>query len=105
MSLPGMERVRYTDLDAICEGLSDARRKKNQATLDEASYKQDALKSMQKHDVTVYKHSGIGLVRTPGHDVLGVKVLKDGEEGDGGDEIDDLPDAPELDPEAGDVLD
>lgn len=107
-SLPGMEHVRYRDLDALCEGIGDARAAKNRAVTDEAGYVQDAIGAMQKHDITGYKHAGIGLVLTGGAVKLSVRVLKEGE-AEGADIPADgdapLQDAPELDPDAGDVLD
>lgn len=107
-SLPGMEHVRYADLDAICESIADARHDKNRATTEENEAIADAIPAMQQHGVMGYKHAGIGLTLTPGRAKLAVKVLKD-KEAEGADlpggDVEATQDAPELDPDAGDVLD
>lgn len=104
--LPGMEHVRYTDLDAYCESIGEARARKNDAVADEKGYIQGAMQSMQKHNCTAYKHAGVELLLVPGDAKLRVRLLKN-DEGEGADAPTqgDLGDAPKLDPEAGDVID
>lgn len=79
-----MEHVRYTDLDAICEGIGDARRAKNAAVLDEQGYMQDAIPAMQAHDVTVYKYAGVELILVPGDTKVRARLIKN-DEGEGAD--------------------
>jgi hypothetical protein len=99
-SLPGMEHVRYRELDAYCESIGAARDKKNAAIMDEKGYTQGALQAMVKRDCHTYKHAGVELILVPGDAKLRVRLLKD-DEGEGAD----VPHAPAIDPEAGDPLD
>lgn len=101
--LPGMEHVRYRELDAFCEGIADAREKKNEAIGDEKGYISGALAAMQKRGCIVYKHDGIELLFVPGDAKLRVRQTKDSE-GEGAD-VPKSDNAPEPDAEAGDVLD
>ncbi len=94
-----MEHVRYQDLDAYCEGISDARAKKNEAVADEKGYTTGALASMQKRGCSVYKHAGIELLFVPGDAKLRVRVTKD--EGEGAD----VPGEPETPAADGDQFD
>jgi hypothetical protein len=100
-----MEHVRYRELDAFCEGIADARAKKNEAIADEKGYITGALGAMQKRGCVVYKHDGIELLFVPGDAKLRVRLTKD--EGEGADVQTEQSagDAPALDPDAGDVLD
>ena len=82
--LPGMEHVRYTELDGFCEALAGSREKKNALVADEKGYQQGALQAMRKRNVTVYKHDGVELVRVPGDEKVRVRLVK-GEAGDGAD--------------------
>ena len=77
--LPTFEQVRHTQLDDLCVTIGDARQALNDARTDEESGKQAALAYMREHNVTVYKHAGIELVMVPGHDVLRVRPVKDGD--------------------------
>jgi hypothetical protein len=84
-ALPGMEHVRYRDLDAFCEGIAGARKKKNNAIADEQGYIQGAMKAILKHQeqgelkAGVYKYSGVELVLVHGDDKLRVRLIKDSE--------------------------
>lgn len=98
-----MEHVRYAELDAFCEGIADAREKKNEAVGDEKGYITGALGAMQKRGCVVYRHDGVELLFVPGDAKLRVRLTKD--EGEGGDVPGDDGHAPAADPDAGDVLD
>lgn len=84
-ALPGMEHVRYRELDAFCEGIAGARKKKNSATQDEQGYMQGAMKAILKRQeqgelkAGVYKYGGIELVLVHGDDKLRVRLIKDNE--------------------------
>jgi hypothetical protein len=71
-----MEQVRHSKLDDLCVSIGDAREQANLAHTDEEAGKQAALGYMAHHNVTVYKHGGIELVRVPGHDALRVRLAK-----------------------------
>lgn len=75
--LPGMEQVRNRRLDNICEGIAQERSIMNAASVEEKSLIATALQVMQDDKRTIYKHSGVELVRVPGADKLRVKLTKD----------------------------
>lgn len=105
--LPGLEHVRYEDLDAICEGVGDARKAKNTAIQAEQEYIADAVQAMRGHNLTVYKYAGVELLLVEGDAKVRARLIKDSE----GEGADPFPqdashhDAPDLDPDAGDVFD
>lgn len=79
-ALPGMERVRNTRLDNLCEAIGDERESVNKAKQEEQSLIGAALNEMQRSGITVYRHSKIELARVPGAEKLRVRLTK--EEGD-----------------------
>lgn len=74
--LPGMGQVRHDRLDDLCVSIGDAREVMNNAKADVESGSQAALDYMALHNLTIYKHAGIELVRVPGHDALRVRLVK-----------------------------
>lgn len=98
-----MAHVRYRELDAFCEGIADAREKKNEALGDEKGYISGALAAMQKRDCSVYKHDGIELLLVPGDAKLRVRLTKD--EGNGADVPVDEPNGNAPEPDDLDGLD
>ncbi len=79
-----MEQVRDRRLEGYCEGIADARDRKNTAVADEKGYEQGALKHMQQKGTHAFKWAGIALTLIPGADKLSVRVLKDTESTDTG---------------------
>lgn len=80
-----MEQVRDRRLEGYCEGIADARDRKNKAVADEKGYEQGALKHMQQKSVHGFKWAGIALTLIPGADKLSVRVLRETEGTDTGD--------------------
>lgn len=82
-ALPGMEQVRSTKLDRICEALGEVRTRRNALSLEEKGLLQSGLQEMQKstdkhpQGRSVYKHGGIELARIPGADTLRARLVKD----------------------------
>lgn len=74
--LPTMEQARHSKLDKLCVSIGDAREAANNAHTDEAAGRQAALNYMHDHELSVYKHAGIELVRVPGEDKLRVRLSK-----------------------------
>lgn len=82
-SLPGMEHVRHTELDAICEGIGESLDTINTATTEKKGQLQSALTALRNRGIFVYKHAQVQVMRTPGDEKINAKRIK--EEGDGGD--------------------
>lgn len=101
--LPGLEHVRYRQLDELCEEIGDCLDRINSATTDKKAALQSTKAPMIKHGITIYKHAGVQITCTPGDYSVSCKRIKDGE-GEGAD-IGASQRAPEIDPEAGDPLD
>jgi hypothetical protein len=81
-SLPGMELVRDSTMDAFCEGIVTAREKKNRAIESEKEETSGALETMRRKGYSRYKHDGIELRFVPGADKLVIRKTKgDAEEG------------------------
>lgn len=74
-----MEQARDKVLEGYCEGIADARDRKNKAVADEKGYEQGALKRMQEKGRHSFKWSGIAITLIPGADKLSVRVLKETE--------------------------
>lgn len=91
-ALPGMDQVRNTRLDNLCEGMAESRRAMAQARTTENGDIVAALQEMQRKQVSVYRHAGIELARVPGAEKLRVRLTK--EEGDA--DADDLKDGGEF---------
>lgn len=83
-----MEQVRDRKLEGFCEGISDARTRKNDAVADEKGYEQGALKHMQDTGTQAFKWAGIAITLIPGADKLAVRVLKETEGTDAQDAAD-----------------
>jgi len=77
--LPGMEDVRFGALDRDCVAIGDIREQMNQLRADEAAAINRALKHMQHHERTVYKHRGVELVLVPGDVKLRVRTTSGGD--------------------------
>ena len=71
-ALPGMEEVRYKDLDRVCESIAETREEINRYKGEENDLEQKALMSMRLHERTTYTFSGVTLVRVPGEEKLRV---------------------------------
>lgn len=93
-ALPGMEQVRSTRLDNLCESIGDERASMNKAKQEETGLIQAALQEMQRKGITVYRHAKIELARVPGAEKLRVRVTK--EEGDAGSSDLDTGDEPSM---------
>lgn len=78
--LPGLDAVRSKPLDNICEGIGDCRDQMNAARTEEKRLLASALQTMQKKDLSAYRHARVELARIPGAERLRVHVTK--EEGD-----------------------
>ena len=79
-ALPGLEAVRSTPLDNLCEGIGDCRDSMNAARTEEGQLLVSALQLMQKKNLSIYRHARVELSRVPGAERLRVRVTK--EEGD-----------------------
>lgn len=75
--LPGMERVRVSKLDNLCEGLSEVRASMASDRETEAGLLQAALPVMRNEKLTTYQHAGVELVRVPGEEKLRCRTAKD----------------------------
>ncbi len=80
--LPGMERVRNSRLDQICEAIGEERERMNAAKTEERGLITGALQEMQRANLSVFRHGGVELSRVPGAEKLRVRLTK--EEGDAG---------------------
>lgn len=83
-ALPGMEHVRYSELDASCEAIGAHRDRKNREAAKEAEAIDVAIEQMKARAVKVYKFAGVELAYIQGHDKLRVRLVKD-KEGQGAD--------------------
>lgn len=72
-----MEQVRIAKLDNLCEAIAETRADMNELRTTEAGNEQAALRVMQQHDVSAYRHSGVELLRVPGDEKLRVRTSKD----------------------------
>lgn len=84
-ALPGMDQVRNTRLDNLCEGMAEHRRVMNAARTDEQGDIVAALQEMQRKKIGVYRHAGIELARVPGAEKLRVRLTKEEGDADAGD--------------------
>lgn len=75
--LPGMEDVRYRDLDNICNTIAETREELNTLRQEEIGYEQTALARMRDHGTTHYRHAGVELVRVPGEEKLRVRTARE----------------------------
>lgn len=75
--LPGMEQIRNTKLDRICEGLSEVRADMARCDGEEKDLKRQAIKVMGDQKVGSYHFAGIALSLTPGDVKLSVRVQKE----------------------------
>ncbi len=80
--LPGMERVRNSRLDQVCEAIGEERERMNAAKTEERGLITGALQEMQRANLSVFRHGGVELSRVPGAEKLRVRLTK--EEGDAG---------------------
>lgn len=88
-ALPGMEDARVEALDDIAASIADCREKKNALAAEEKQLLLTALRLLQEHKRTVWKHEGVELVRVPGDEHVRVRLVKgeaaDDEDDDDGD--------------------
>ena len=75
--LPGMEDVRYRDLDNTCNTIAETREEMNALRQAEIGYEQKALAQMRNHNITSYRHAGVELVRVPGEEKLRVRTARE----------------------------
>lgn len=76
-TLPGMEQVRHTKLDRLCEGISECREVMNDQRGIEGEKCRSALVYMHDNNVTTYRYAGIELARVPGEEKLRVRSSKE----------------------------
>lgn len=76
-TLPGMEQVRHTKLDRLCEGISECREEMNEQRGIEAEKCRGALVYMHDNSITTYRYAGVELVRVPGEEKLRVRTSKE----------------------------
>lgn len=75
-TLPGMKQARNARLDNITEAISDERKTKNEALLEEKGLKKEAEREMVKKGISIYKNNGIELALVPGSPTLRVRAVK-----------------------------
>ena len=75
--LPGMEGVRHTKLDRLCEGIAENREQTNQLRGEEADMLRQALDVMRDAKVHTYRFAGVELARVPGEEKLRVRTSKE----------------------------
>jgi hypothetical protein len=96
--LPGMEEVRYRDLDNTCNSIAETREEINTLRADETAFEQTALRQMRTHGITSYRHAGVELVRVPGEEKLRVRTARERTATAETEEPDDKGDTGDLEP-------
>lgn len=75
--VPGMEQVRYSDLDARCVSIAEIRAELNAKEKEDAEECRQALDEMRAHGLQTYRHAGVELSRVPGEEKLRVRTSKE----------------------------
>ncbi len=75
--LPGMEGVRHSALDRLCEGISEVRAIINANEAIDAEKCREAQDFMRENKIKTYRFAGVELARVPGEEKLRVRTSKE----------------------------